>query len=120
MDCKEMIVEKENSGWLGSHSVAYTNPNFLFLKSGHILFRKPDNSPARKYQMFLVDREAKIKQLTKGVEEVTDVINFNSRSTMQWFQSLISCSQNAKLKMPLFGENIVSESLTNIRPKFGH
>ena len=82
MDCKEMIVEKENSGWLGSHAVSYTNPNFLFLKSGHIFFRKPDNSPARKYQLFLVDREAKIKQLTKGVEEVTDVINFNSRSTI--------------------------------------
>ena len=76
MDCEEMIEEKEKSGWLGG---TFAQPGFIFTSSGHILFRKPDDSPARKFQLFLVERKGRMKQITKGEEEVTFIIKANFR-----------------------------------------
>ena len=77
MECEELIEEKEENGWLGGFS--YGAPGFIFMESGQILFRKPDNSPARKFQIFLVEREGALKQITKGKEEVTTIISTNFR-----------------------------------------
>ena len=83
MDCEEMIEEKEKSGWLGGQ---YAEPGFIFMEWGNILFRKPDDSPARKFQLFLVEREGKMKQITKGKEEVTEIIyaNFRCKFVLCW------------------------------------
>ena len=77
MECEELIEEKEENGWLGGFS--YGAPGFIFMESGQILFRKPDNSPARKFQIFLVEREGALKQITKGEEEVATIISTNPR-----------------------------------------
>ena len=76
MGCEEVIEEKEKSGWLGG---TFAQPGFIFTGSGHILFRKPDDSPARKFQLFLVERKGRMKQITKGEEEVTFIIKANFR-----------------------------------------
>ena len=82
MECEELIEEKEENGWLGTSphtGFSYENSSFIFMESGQILFRKPDDSPARKFQIFLVEREGALKQITKGEEEGATIISTNSR-----------------------------------------
>ena len=80
MECKELIDVKEESGWISDETFfTYGRPGFIFMESGQILFRKPDDSPARKFQIFLVEREGALKQITKGKEEVTTIISTNFR-----------------------------------------
>ena len=94
MECEELIDEKEENGWLGGFS--YGAPGFIFMESGQILFIKPDNSPARKFQIFLVKREGELKQITKGEEEVATITHpsrwvlFNDVSTLHYNISQMS------------------------------
>ena len=94
MECEELIEEKEENGWLGGFS--YGAPGFIFMESGQILFRKPDDSPARKFQIFLVEREGELKQITKGEEEVATITHplrwvlFNDVSTLHYNISQMS------------------------------
>ena len=107
MSCKVLIDEKEESGWVTLDEYAeYDNPNITIAKSGQILFRKPDDSPARKFQIFLVGREGGTpKQITRGVEEVTNIISVNSR----WF-----LAAPADLYLTLVGSSVgQSETILN-------
>ena len=83
MECKELIDVKEESGWISDETFfTYGRPGFMFMESGQILFRKPDNSPARKFQIFFVAREGALKQITKGADEVVGILSANTRGVL--------------------------------------
>ena len=74
MDCRKVLEDKEPSGWIvGATEGAYGYPQYIFTETGYMLIKKPDDGPARRNHFFLVDKEGKMRQITKGEEEVTSL-----------------------------------------------
>ena len=74
MDCRKVLEDKEPSGWIvGATEGAYGYPQYIFTETGYMLIKKPDDEPARRNHFFLVDKEGKMRQITKGEEEVTSL-----------------------------------------------
>ena len=73
MPCKELLDETEPAGWFGmAVGERYGSRQLTRFMDG-LLILKPDSTPARRFQVFKLAMDGKLKQLTKGLKEVVRI-----------------------------------------------
>ena len=73
MPCKELLDETEPAGWFGmAVGDRYGSRQLTPFLDG-LLILKPDSTPARRFQVFKLAMDGKLKQLTEGLKEVVRI-----------------------------------------------
>ena len=73
MPCVELLEETEPAGWFGKSTGFGYGSRQLKPFMGGLLLLKPDSTPARRFQVFKLDMDGKLKQLSEGLEEVVRI-----------------------------------------------